>query len=277
MATAGAAPVALESGVGTPPSPRAGPVRADAWFGAAEALPSDVAGRVVAVIDVLRASTTIAAALAHGARAVIPCATVDEVSLRAKALDRSDLLLAGERRMRPIPGFALGNSPAEFTEAAVDGTTILLVTTNGTPALVSVHGNGAADVVIASYVNLSAVLVLLRTALRGGTDIALLCAGHDGRFALEDALCAGELLRMLADGLPALAHNDAAEACLAIDRRPADPAARLAALLHSEHGRALADAGFGADVALSATLDAFPVVPIYRDHQIMQLGPDRSR
>ncbi len=251
-------------------------VRADAWLGVADVAPVDVAGRVVAVVDVLRASTTIAAALAHGARAVIPCANTEEASLRARTLSRSDILLAGEQRMRPITGFDLGNSPAEYTPDRIGGKTIVLTTTNGTPALLRVHGAGAADVVIAAYANFSAILVLLRAALRGGTDVALLCAGHDGRIALEDAACAGRFLRELAEGVPDVEHNDAALACLAVERRydPDGPAATIAA---SEHGRALAEAGFAGDLTVCGTLDVFPVVPVYQERQITRLGPERSR
>jgi 2-phosphosulfolactate phosphatase len=253
-------------------------VRADAWLGVADLTPTDVAGRVVAVVDVLRASTTIAAALAHGARAVIPCASTEDASLRAKTLSRADILLAGEQRMRPIPGFDLGNSPADYTAETVAGKTIVFTTTNGTPALLGVHSAGAADVVVAAYANFSAILVLLRAALRGGTDIGILCAGHNGRFALEDAACAGSFLRELAEGVPDVLHNDAALACLAVERRyAAAGAATPTAIEASEHGRALAQEGFTGDLAVCATRDIFPVVPIYQDRQITKLGPDRSR
>src|SRR3954468_15627041 len=90
-------------------------VRVDVLFGSASIVPSDVAGKVVAVIDVLRASTSIATALSNGARAVIPLESSDEVVTRAKAFERRDVRLAGERKMLPIPGFELGNSPSEFT------------------------------------------------------------------------------------------------------------------------------------------------------------------
>lgn len=257
-------------------------MRADVWFGVTEVAPADVAGRVVAVIDVLRASTTITVALANGARAIIPCASAEEASLRAKALTRTDLRLAGERKMRPIPGFDLGNSPTEFTREAVDGKTIVFATTNGTPALLAVQAGGAADVVVAAYVNFSAVLVLLRTALRGGTDITLLCAGQDRRFALEDALCAGRYLRKLTADFSTVGHNDAALACLALEQRfgggGGDGAGLLPAVFTaSEHGRALAESGYAKDLDLCAALDAYPVVPIYQERQITKLGPGRSR
>src|SRR5919107_1272617 len=128
-------------------------------------VPADVAGRVVAVIDVLRASTTIATALDNGARSIIPLKSAEEVIRTSKSLERKEVRLAGERRMLPVPGFDLGNSPREFTREAVEGRTILMSTTNGTPALVAAQG--ARDIVVASYVNVSPVLAYLRSAARG--------------------------------------------------------------------------------------------------------------
>ena len=248
-------------------------MRVDVVFGGAALMPSDVSGRVVAVIDVLRASTSIATALNNGAKAVIPLESSDEVVTRSKALERSDVRLAGERRMLAIPGFDLGNSPREFTRAAVEGKTILMTTTNGTPAITNTQG--ARDVVIASYVNYTAVLTMLRTALRGGTDITLVCAGRERQFALEDAGCAGRFVTNVSKRLTGVSVNDAAQACALIDKRYGEQVLKL--FEASEHGRALRDAGFGDDLTACAAVDAHPVIPLYSDRQITKLGPDRER
>lgn len=248
-------------------------MRIDVVFGGAALSPSDVAGRVVGVIDVLRASTSIATALDHGAKAVIPLESSEEVVTRSKALERTDVRLAGERRMLAIPGFDFGNSPREFTRAAVEGKTILLTTTNGTPAIANTQG--ARDVVIASYVNYTAVLTMLRTALRGGTDITLVCAGRERQFALEDAGCAGRFATNVSKRLSGVRLNDAAQACALIDKRYGEQVIKL--FEASEHGRALRDAGFGDDLAACAAIDAHPVIPLYSDRQITKLGPDRER
>jgi 2-phosphosulfolactate phosphatase len=248
-------------------------VRIDVVFGGAALASSDVSGRVVAVIDVLRASTSIATALNNGAKAVIPLESSDEVVTRSKALERSDVRLAGERKMLAVPGFDLGNSPREFTRAAVEGKTILMTTTNGTPAIT--NAQGARDVVIASYVNYTAVLTMLRTALRGGTDITLVCAGRERQFALEDAGCAGRFATNVSKRLTGVSLNDAAQACALIDKRYGEQVLKL--FEASEHGRALRDAGFGDDLAACAAIDAHPVIPLYSDRQITKLGPDRER
>ena len=248
-------------------------MRLDVIYGYPQLSPSDTAGRVVAVIDVLRASTSIAAALANGARAIVPLETSDEVVTRARAFARSDVRLAGERKMLPIPGFDLGNSPREFTTEAVGGKTVLICTTNGTPALAAVQG--ARDVVVAAYVNFTAVLALLRTALRGRTDVALVCAGRNRQFSLEDAACAGRFVHHITRRLTSVQLNDAAIAARLIDREYGDDLTRL--LGDSAHGRALREAGFGDDLALCASVDAFGVVPVYQERQITKLGPERGR
>ena len=214
-------------------------MKIDVLFGVQNLTPQDVQGRVVAMIDVLRASSTIAVALANGARAIIP----------------------------------LGNSPVEHSRGVVEGKTVLLTTTNGTRALLAVQG--ARDVVVASYVNLTAVCAMLRAALRGGSDVTIVCAGQDRQFALEDAACAGRYVYQIAKRLPAVESNDAALAASLIDRKYGDNLMRL--FQTAAHGRALAAAGFEEDLTACAAVDSYPVIPIYQDRHITKLGPERER
>ena len=248
-------------------------MRLDVFFGHHQLVPGDVAGRVVAVIDVLRASTTIAVALANGARAVVPFESSEDVITRSKSLARQEIRLAGERRMHPIPGFDFGNSPREFTREAVEGKTILLSTTNGTRVLLAMQG--ARDVLVASYVNFSPCLAMLRAAARGGADIAIVCAGHERHFSLEDAACAGRYARDITKRLANVDVNDAARACMLVNGKYRDDLAHLFAI--SSHGRALAEAGYAEDLTICAAVDACAVVPLYADRQITKLGPDRER
>ena len=248
-------------------------MRLDVLFGVQQLTPQDVQGRVVAVIDVLRASTTIAVALSNGARAIIPMESPDDAVTRSKQFERGAVRLAGERRMLKMDGFDLGNSPTEHSREAVEGKTVLLSTTNGTKALLAVQG--ARDVVVASYVNLSAVSTMLRTALRGGADITLVCAGQDRQFALEDAACAGRYVHAVSKRLTTLDTNDAAYAATLIDKKFGDNLVRL--FNTAAHGRALTAAGFGDDLVACAAVDSYPVIPVYQDRQITMLGPDRER
>ncbi len=248
-------------------------MRLDVYLTAGELDDADCAGRAVAVIDVLRASTTIVTALANGARAVVPFADADELMTRARQFERGDVRLAGERRMLPIEGFDLGNSPAQFTHAAVGGMTVLMTTTNGTRALVAAQG--AADIVVGAYTNLSVVTAMLRAALRGGTDVILACAGQDGHYALEDAACAGRFVRTITRRLSNVSMNDAAHSCALLARNYGDDIGSV--FMDAAHGRALSAAGFDEDIALCAAIDSHPLVPVFTERQLVRLGADRDR
>jgi 2-phosphosulfolactate phosphatase len=197
----------------------------------------------------------------------------DDAVTRSKQFERGAVRLAGERRMLKMDGFDLGNSPAEHTRESVEGKTVLLSTTNGTKALLAVQG--ARDVVVASYVNLSAVSAMLRTALRGGADITLVCAGQDRQFALEDAACAGRFVHSVSKRMTGLDLNDAAFSASLIDKKFGDNLVRL--FNSAAHGRALTAAGFAGDLVACAAVDSYPVIPVYQDRQITMLGPDRER
>src|SRR5947207_12898290 len=247
-------------------------MRLDVFFTPGQAKPADTASRLVVIVDVLRASTTVAAALGNGAKTVIPLEGADEVIFRSKEFHRSQILLAGEQKMHPITGFDLGNSPQAFTAKTVEGKTILITTTNGTRALLGVQG--ARDIVIASFVNFTAVLTMMKVAASSNTDIAIICAGEEGGFTLEDSACAGRYVRAIPKraGVP---FNDAAHASVLTEKKYGENIAKL--FKESAHGQALEEAGFGDDLAAAAEVDAYPVVPIYQERQITKLGPERAR
>jgi 2-phosphosulfolactate phosphatase len=248
-------------------------VRLDVFFSPLQVRPGDTAGRLVAIVDVLRASTTVATALGNGARSVIPLEGADEVISRSREFARSQILLAGEQKMHPITGFDLGNSPSEFGPEVVEGKTILITTTNGTRTLLGVQG--ARDIVIASYVNFTAVLTMMKVAAGTNTDIAIICAGEEGIFTLEDSACAGRYVRAIPKRADSVQVNDAATASVLIEKKYGDNIAKV--FKESTHGQALQKAGFGDDLAAAAEVDSYPVVPIYQDRQITKLGPERER
>ncbi|MGH7311943.1 MAG: 2-phosphosulfolactate phosphatase, partial [Candidatus Rokuibacteriota bacterium] len=167
----------------------------------AEALPAArVQARTVLVVDVLRASTTMIAALANGCAGVVPAPDADTARRLAGGLARGTCLLAGERRGEPIPGFDLGNSPLEFVAERVAGKTIVLSTSNGTRALLAARG--AAAIGVAALVNLWAAA---GWAVAGGRDVTVACAGERGRVSLEDLVAAGLLVERMARDEPAAA------------------------------------------------------------------------
>ncbi len=196
------------------------------------------------VVDVLRATSTIAQALAAGHPRVLSCAGVEEA--RSLARDEGGLL-AGERRCVRIPGFDRGNSPQEFTGAG-DGT-VILTTTNGTRALVSA-AEACRWVLAGSLLNLEAVTAAAREA---GEDVVVVCAGVLGAFALDDAYCAGRIVESLG-GEP----TDAAVAAVRLRRSFASGEEGLRA---SQSARNLLAAGLESDISFCARESVLDVVP----------------
>jgi 2-phosphosulfolactate phosphatase len=217
------------------------------------------AGRAVVVIDVLRATSTIIEALVSGARSVVPAASVEDATRLAEQIGRDAVLLCGERDCQPRRGFHLGNSPAEFTPDRVAGKTLIMTTTNGTGALLA--AGPAERVDVASLMNVSAVA---EQVAGRGTDTVLLCAGREGSFALEDAICAGRIIRRVQDLTERTQGNDAALAAL----RLAASAPTARALARTAAGRRLREQGFARDVSYCAVEDRHTVVPYFDRHRI---------
>jgi 2-phosphosulfolactate phosphatase len=230
-----------------------------------------VAGGIVVVIDVLRASTTIITALAHGAVRVRPVLTIDEArALAASGGAGAGTLLGGERGGRRIDGFDLGNSPAEYAPARVNGRSIVITTTNGTAALDAC--TAAAEVLIGGIVNRSAVAARARSlaVVHGTPDIHLVCAGTDGEVTEEDLLAAGGILdaasrqpgsdRDMLDA-SALVAREAFRSVLATAADADATLAIAAAFALSRGGRNLIELGMHADLPAAAAIDSLPVVP----------------
>ena len=227
--------------------------------------PAEVQGRTAFVIDILRATTTMCAALHHGAKALIPVAGTEDALRLAQTIASDDVLLAGEKDCIRIPGFQLGNSPLEMTERAVRGKTLIVTTTNGTRALLATQGAAAVYPVCAG--NLSVAAEKAREVIEQEGDLLIVCAGRGGAFSLDDAYCAGRLAAATLGGVkPRRGLNDAAIAGLALVRRYGDGWKRP--LGHSRAGRELIRLGFGDDVRDAARLDAYPVLAHFHERRI---------
>lgn len=236
-------------------------MRIDVFFTPGE-LQRGLGGRVAAVIDVLRATSTIVEALANGARSVYPAATVEEAVRIAQNLGRNEVLLCGERKAVRIEGFDLGNSPREFTPDVVADKVVVMTTTNGTPALVT--GSTANRCIVASFLNLDAAAADLAQA---DAPIVLLCAGREGRFSLDDALCAGVLLQAIRTKRAEHSRmNDGAHAAAALERRYRGHMARVIA--RTSAARQIVDAGLAEDIAYCLTENRHNVVPVMADRQL---------
>lgn len=241
--------------------------RLEVRLGESHCSPADALGKIVVVIDVLRAASTVATALQNGARGVHPFETVEETARRASEMDRETVRLAGERRMVRIPGFDFGNSPLEFSRNAIAARTLLFTTTNGTPALVSTHGARACY--FASFVNVAATVAAVQRDLDAKpSDVLVLCSGHERRCTLEDIVCAGRISRLLGAGESGLhlTRDDGAYIAEQLEGPYRDSLAALGT--DAAHARALRAAGFGADVDYCLTLDAVPVAVAYGNHRL---------
>jgi 2-phosphosulfolactate phosphatase len=237
-------------------------MRIDLFPTPAEAADSLVRDRAAAVVDVLRASTSVTAAWSRGAERIIPLAEVEEAKVLSATFPRGTALLCGERDGLRIDGFDLGNSPAEFGASVVAGKTLFFVSSNGTRLMA--RQDGARERIVASFINLSAAADHLTAS---GADVAVLCAGRFGRFSLEDFVCGGALVSEVMARAASAETNDAA---LAARRLWEDVyRGRVLDLFHdSTHGRYLASLGFEEDLTFSATLDTVPNVPVVREGRI---------
>ena len=211
------------------------------------------------VIDVVRASSTIAQAIASGAASVIPVSTVDEaLALRGESIG-DDVLLAGERGGLPPPGFDLGNSPALFTSEAVAGKRVIFTTTNGTAAILGVAA--ARECIIGSFLNMLAVVEHLVGQGDDGDDVVLVPVGRDGGPVLDDQACAGLFVDKLAHRVPGCQVTDGARQVRKAYRQYRGRI--LDALRDSASGQALVEIGLGNDLEHCARLGLLDVVPVY--------------
>lgn len=228
--------------------------------------PDDVrgigAGTCAIVIDVFRASTTITTAVASGARFFLPVTEVEQAVKLAANYSKNEVVLAGERDCRRVDGFQLGNSPREYTREAVGGKVVIFTSTNGTRALAAARDAGT--VLVGCFLNFSQVVKVAA----GFDDVAIVCAGNEGRLSLEDFVCAGGMVAKLARKGTAL--DDPAVAARAAFRSIDAGLAR--ALLATEHARRLADMGFKPDLDVALRLDAVPVVPRMADGRVEPLS-----
>lgn len=239
--------------------------RVDLFLTPLEAERGDLEKRQIVIVDVLRACSTLAHALRNGASKVIPVATVEEATRIAQTLDPKQRLLCGERDGAKVNGFDLGNSPREYDRGRVEGKTLVFASTNASPLMAGLLVGREQRLL--AYVNVSAVVDAVRSE---DADLAIVCAGRNGKVSLEDAACAGALARHLVEAHrsgtePAL--NDAAEFAAAYDRLYGH--APEAIFRRSDHGRYLIELGFEDDLAVCAAIDSVPVVPVLREGRIL--------
>ena len=223
-------------------------------FTPAELIGLDLKGSTAIVIDVLRGSSTIIYAFKHGVARIFPAAEVEEARIMADEWPTGEYLLCAERNGIKVDGFSLGNSPFEYDPAVVAGKDIIYSSTNCSKALISSYD--ADRVLIGAFNNVAAVVDSVQMPGR----IVLVCSGKMGRFALEDAVCAGMLVtEFLKRCRNEMALNDASRtAKILFDFYHRDI---LTLLRECSHGSYLAGLGQGKDLELAAMVDSERIVP----------------
>lgn len=226
--------------------------------------PDALSGGVVIMIDALRASVTISAALAAGATRVVPTLTVED----AERLRAPGRLLGGERGGVLIPGFDLDNSPRAYTSERVKGNEVVFTTANGTAALL--HATKAHEVLIGAVTNVSAIVARVGHEPRA---VHILCAGTRGEITMDDCLAAGLIAeRLIALGRQVVS-DDSTRMCVGLAKLAAVHPRGLGAgvlelMTESRGGRGLTRLGFEADLTLCSTIDGVPVVPRFAAGEI---------
>lgn len=240
--------------------------------------PETLCGGTAVIVDILRASSTMITALRNRATRVIPCATPEEATLIRQRAAPGTVVSGGERGGVKIAGFDFGNSPAEYSSAAIGGRTLAFTTTNGTKALLTALA--AREILIGAFLNRQAVIEYL---IREDSGTHLICAGTDGIITGEDVLFAGSVV----DGLLTSADespcdkwtlNDGAHIARGYWRQctsdaTADSSARIEkallsarideAMRHSRGGLNLLSLGYQSDITLCSQLDTTDVIPRY--------------
>lgn len=234
-------------------------MKIDLSFNAAQFDELQMREKNVIVIDVLRASTTVTIALNNGAREIIPVASVESAVKISGSLFGDVTIRGGERNGKIIEGFNLGNSPQEYSEAAVKGKSIIYCTMNGSVAMAK--SRYAHTLILGSFINLSAVVDFMREEKK---DFLIICAGRtnsQGNFSLEDAVCAGMMIqRLTKDNSIECELSDSAKAAQALYASFGRSVLKM--LKGTEHGRYLIEIGFEEDLKICAAVDSVPVLPM---------------
>lgn len=218
-----------------------------------------VEGKTAIIIDVLRATSVMVTALANGVKAIYPYKDIESVLENSK----KDInpLLCGERKGLKIDGFDCGNSPLEYPRELVERRNMYMTTSNGTRAIEKTV-TGAEKVYIASFLNIERVS---REIIEENKDVVIICAGTDDNFSLDDALCAGEIIKRVCKKKK-VELSDMAIALKLIAENSKDISTTLAGTKHYEYLKSI---GFIGDMEHCFSVDKYDVLPLYQDGKII--------
>jgi len=237
----------------------------DVFFSAGSFNDEELRNKVIVIIDVLRASSTIVTALMNGAKGIIPVMDMGEASRISQSVDSDNILLCGEKDGIKIEGYDLGNSPFEYDRKTVEGKTLIFNTTNGTKAIKK--GVGSAELYVAAFLNLSAVVEKLQNEQK---DIVLVCAGWRGRLGLEDLLLAGNIIYKLNNGNENTDLRDGSKVALGIYEKYQHNIEEV--ILNSNHAARLKGLAGDEDINYCTKVDISTLLPVLKEGIITAHG-----
>lgn len=209
--------------------------------------------KTVVVIDVLRATSVIITALQHGASCVVPFSSPGEALTSAKQFPDGSYILCGERDAMKLEGFHLGNSPQDFVSAEMKSKIVLHTTSNGTKAIRNSYK--ADKIYCGAFLNAKAVA----DKMKNETEVVLYCAGTNGKFSLDDALCAGLIIHYLSGSIETKT-DDLGLSMLKLVESTTDLTTLAANCIHAMY---LINKGFERDVQFCLQQDIYSIVPQY--------------
>jgi len=237
----------------------------DVFFAVNSFQEEDLRGKSAAIIDVLRATSTIITATHNGARKIIPVGDMNDAMKIATTMDQKDYLLCGEKDGIKVDGYHLGNSPLDYTPEVIANKTLIFNTTNGTKAIKkAVLAN---KIYIGAFLNQQSILNALE---KHDDEIVLICSGWRGKISFEDTLFAGSIVYAVTGGqLPANA-KDGVKIAFGMYEKYKDDLEN--SMLNSEHARRLAKIMPSDDVKFCSTVNKFDVLPGMKDGILIDLN-----
>jgi 2-phosphosulfolactate phosphatase len=221
----------------------------------------DVNKSIVVIIDVLRATSTIATALYNGAKCIIP---VDSVSRCIELGNQIDCITAGERDGKIAEGLEYGNSPFEYPKEFIEGKTLILTTTNGTRLLHMALEKGAAEIITGSFANLSAVCDHL---IARKQNVILGCAGWKDRINMEDSLFAGAVISNIAEHFSI--NCDSSYMSRSMYEKGKKDLFDFIKKNNASHYHRLMNFGLEKDIRYCLSTDEANVLPVYKEGKLM--------
>ncbi len=221
----------------------------------------DVSSSIVVIIDVLRATSTIATALHNGAKCIIPVDSVAECIRIGKQIAG---ITAGERDGKVAEGLEYGNSPFEYPENFIGGKTLVLTTTNGTKLLQMALDNNAKSIIAGSFSNLSAVCDFLITQ---NQNVILGCAAWKDRVNIEDTLFAGAVIQKIKQYFSI--NCDSSQIAASLYEEAKDDLFEFVKTKNASHYQRLSGFGLEKDIRYCLTTDAANVLVVYEEGKLV--------